>query len=184
MVALARKMLIPTTRETDDFVNPCRTFPAAAILSALFLASARPVVAGSTDPMLVIGEAHAGGGSPVRVVDLLGSWGFDDALQLDYPLCVVVSQGETFVRYPFGESPVTGSFAGIANGLAPSEIGALEAAGSPATGASISRLAIHEMTLAVPPVFQAGDLSIVLYVSLPGEGTFRSNTVVTSGGGS
>lgn len=159
-------------------------FPAAAILAAAFLAFATKASAGSTDPVLVIGEAHASGGSPARLVDLLGSWGFDDALQLDYPLSIVVSQGSTFVRYAFGEAPVSGTFAGLADGLSISEIPALEATGSPAAGAAMSRLSLHEMTLAVPPVFAAGNLDVVLYVSLPGEGTFLSNTAVAAGGGS
>jgi hypothetical protein len=148
-----------------------------------FLGFATTVHGGSTDPVLVIGEASISAGQPARVVHLLGSWGFDDALQLDYPLSVVVSQGSSFVRFPFGGPPVAGTFAGLSDGLAASEIAALESAGSPSAAASISHLALHEMTLALPAVFAPGGVRVVLYVSLPGEGTFLSNPVEASGGG-
>lgn len=140
--------------------------------------------AGSTDPVLVIGEATASGGSPLRLVDLLGSWGFDDVMQIDYPLNVVVSQGTSFVRYPVGDVAVAGTFAGLSDGLVAGEIAALESAGSPTSDAQIVRLARHEMTLALPATFSSGDVSIVLYTTLPNEGTFLSNTAQVSGAGS
>lgn len=154
---------------------------AAAVALACSAGTAR---AGSTDPVLVIGQATASGGSPLRLVDLLGSWGFDDVMQIDYPLNVVVSQGTSFVRYPVGDVPVAGTFAGLADGLAAGEIASLEAAGSPTTDAQILRLAQHEMTLALPATFAAGDVSIVLYTTVTGEGTFLSNTAQASGAGS
>ena len=148
------------------------------------LAGPAPSIAGSTDPVLVIGEARAGGGSPSRVVELLGAWGFDDILQVTYPLQVVVSQGTAFVRYPVGDAPVAGTFAGLADGLTAGELTAFQAAGSLATGASILRLNTHEMTLALPDTFDPGPVDVVLYVTLPGEGTFLSNTAEAVGAGS
>ena len=153
----------------------------ALALAAMFCGSAH---AGSTNPVLVIGHATASGGSPARIVDLLGSWGFEDVMQIDYPLNVVVSQGSTFVRYPVGGTPVSGTFAAIADGLVAGEIPALEATGSTAPTASITRLALHEMTLALPAAFSAGDLDVVVYVEIPVEGTFLSNTATTVGAGS
>lgn len=149
-----------------------------AVAAALALFSAPGARAGSTDPVLVIGQATCGGGSPARLVDLLGSWGFDDVLQIDYPLTVVVYQGSTFVRLRTGQPAVAGSFAGLSDGLAAGEVAALEGAGSPTASASIVRFASHEMTLALPPVFAAGDLEVILYVSLPGEGLFLSNAAI------
>lgn len=151
---------------------------------ALLGAFAGGAHAGSTDPVLVIGHATASGGSPARVLDLLGSWGFEDVMQIDYPLNIVVRQGSTFVRYPVGGTPVSGTFAGLADGLSAAEIPALEAAGSTASSASIARLALHEMTLALPPVFAAGDVEVLVYVELPVEGTFLSNTATSVGAGS
>jgi hypothetical protein len=154
------------------------------IAVAWTIATALPAWAGSTDPVLVIGQAVANGGSPSRVVDLLGSWGFDDVLQIDYPLNIVVSQGTSFVRYPVGDMPVAGTFAGLADGLATGEIAALEATGSPTTDALILRLALHEITLALPATFAPGTVDVILYTSLPGEGTFLSNATETVGEGS
>lgn len=157
---------------------------ATACLFALGLAAATAAQAGSTDPVLVIGQATASGGSPSRIVDLLGSWGFEDLMQIDYPLNVVVSQGTSFVRYSVGDAAVAGTFAGLDNGLTIAEIPSLEAAGAPTSAASIARLALHEMTLTLPDTFAAGSVNVVLYVSLPGEGTFLSNTALAPGEGS
>lgn len=151
---------------------------------ALIAAGTPQARAGSTDPVLLIGQATASGGSPSRIVDLLGSWGFDDLMQIDYPLNVVVSQGSTFVRFPVGGAPVTGSFAGLADGLDATEIATLETQGSPTAAASIARLSLHEMTLTLPATFDAGSVHVVLYVTLPYEGTFLSNTAVAAGAAS
>jgi hypothetical protein len=154
----------------------------ASLTAALTAASPDPASAGSTDPVLVIGQATASGGSPTRILDLIGSWGFDDVMQIEYPLTVVVHQGATFVRYTVGEAPVSGTFAGLADGLAEGEVPALEATGSPVATASIARLAMHEMTLALPATFAAGSVSVVLYVTPPGEGTtYLSNTATAPG---
>ncbi len=162
-----------------------RSIPFLVCFAIVAVAGAtRPASGGSTDPVLVIGQATASGGSPLRLVDLLGAWGFDDVMQIDYPLNVVVSRGTSFVRYPVGDVAVAGTFAGLADGLAAGEISALEASGAPAGDAQILRLARHEMTLALPDAFAVGDLSIVLYTSLPGEGTFLSNTTTIAGAGS
>ena len=134
--------------------------------------------------MLVIGQATASGGSPSRVLDLLGAWGFDDVLQISYPLNIVVSQGTSFVRYPIGDVAVAGTFAGLSDGLAVGDIAVLEATGSSTSNASIARLALHEMTLTLPATFTAGEVNVTLYVSIPGEGTFLSNTAQAVGAGS
>lgn len=147
----------------------------AAFLLAVAAATASH--AGSTDPVLVIGQATTSGGTPARLLDLLGAWGFEDVVQIDYPLNVIVSQGSSFVRYPVGDAPVSGTFAGLADGLTTAEIASLEATGSTASNASIVHLDLHEMTLGLPPTFTAGPVDVVLYTTLPGEGTFLSNTV-------
>lgn len=162
-------------------LNPKQLAP---LLSALALIAACGAAhAGSTDPVLVIGQATADGGSPTRVVDILGSWGFEDVMQIDFPLNIVVSQGSTFVRFPVGGVPVAGTFAGLSDGLGLSEIPSLELAGSPSATASIARLGLHEMTLALPAAFAVGDVDVILYVSLPLEGTFLSNTATATGAG-
>lgn len=163
-----------------------RSVSAIFAAALCFAAAASPPTAGagSTDPVLVIGEAVAGGGSPSRIVELLGAWGFDDILQISYPLNIVVSQGTSFVRYPVGGAAVAGTFAGLSDGLAAGEIAALQSAGSPAANASILRLNTHEMSLALPATFGAGDVDVVMYVTIPGEGTFLSNSAAAVGAGS
>jgi hypothetical protein len=159
---------------------------AAVALAIVCSATLAPPVAnaGSTDPVLVVGHASMHG-DPSRVLELVGSWGFDDMLQLDYPLSVVVHQGSSYVRYPFGGPAVSGTFAGLSDGLTAGEIAGLEASGSPSASAAMSRLALHEMTLALPPGFPAQNsqtVHVVMYVSLPGEGTFLSNTADAGAG--
>lgn len=162
-----------------------RFFAALTGALALGVAMSGPARAGSTDPVLVIGQATAGGGSPTRILDLLGSWGFDDVMQIEYPLTVVVSQGSTFVRYTVGEAAVSGTFAGLSDGLALGEIPALEATGATAPTASITRLSTHEMTLALPATFAAGSVNVVIYVKPPGEGTtYLSNAATVPGAAS
>jgi hypothetical protein len=156
-----------------------RSLLAATLLFALPCAAR----AGSTDPVLVIGQARASG-TPARLVDLLGAWGFDDALQVAYPLNVVVIQGTSFVRFPVGDAAESGTLAGLSDGLAIGEIAALEAAGSPSSDAAIVRFALHEMTLALPGGFAPGSVDVVLYTTVPGEGVFLSNTVEAPGAGS
>lgn len=159
-----------------------RTMAAAIGAICTWMTVATAAHAGSTDPVLVIGQATTSGGSPARVLDLLGAWGFEDVMQIDYPLNIVVSQGTSFVRYPVGDVPVTGTFAGLADGLSIGEIGALESTGSLTTEAFIVRLGLHEMTIALPDTFGAGSVDVVLYTTLPGEGTFLSNAAETVGG--
>lgn len=168
------------TMRTNNNIRRTMAAAAAMLLVTTLAATAR---AGSTDPVLVIGQATASGGSPARVIDLLGAWGFDDVLQIDFPLNIVVSQGTSFVRYPVGDIPVAGTFAGLSNGLAESEIAALEAAGTPTADALILRLSLHEMSLALPAAFASGSVNVVLYTTVPGHGTFLSNTAEAAGSG-
>lgn len=161
-----------------------RTFRRAwlALATALLaLAPApTPVLAGSTDPVLVIGQATATGNPAAELVELTGAWGFDDILQLDFPLGIVVRQGAVFALFSPAQTAKSGTFAALADGLAAGEIAGLEASASSDAGAALLRLGAHEMTLQLPPVFAAGDVSVVLYVVLPAEGTFLSNEVTAA----
>ncbi|MFT4569288.1 MAG: hypothetical protein ACI8TX_000500 [Hyphomicrobiaceae bacterium] len=142
--------------------------------------------AGSTDPVLALGsariEAHAGSGA---LLDLTGIWHFDDILQVDFPLTVVAYQGSKFVVVPVLGGATTGTFAGLSDGLAPSEIAALESAGSP-TAANLLRIDAGAMAVALPSVFSPGFVEVVVYVELPSEGGFVSNRAraVLTGAGS
>lgn len=144
-------------------------------MAILFCAA--PARAGSTDPVLLIGDAVVRGGAAAGLLELTGTWAFDDVLQVSFPLNVVVSQGTTFARYPAGGTARSGSYAGLGDGLAANEITALESAGSADAAAAITHIDAHTMKLALPPVFDPGPVRVVLYVRLPGEGSFLSNHV-------
>ncbi|MBI5503627.1 MAG: hypothetical protein HY899_02425 [Deltaproteobacteria bacterium] len=162
---------------------PQRTLRRAwlALATALALAPApTPVLAGSTDPVLVIGQAGATGNPAAELVELTGAWGFDDILQLDFPLGIVVRQGAVFALFSPAQTAKSGTFAALGDGLAAGEIAGLEASASPDAAAALLRLGAHEITLQLPPVFAAGDVSVVLYVVLPAEGTFLSNEVTAA----
>lgn len=164
------KLLEPTLRRA-----------ALALAAAALLASApTPALAGSTNPVLVIGQAAATGNPAAELVELAGAWGFDDILQLDFPLGIVVRQGAVFALFSPAQTAKSGTFAALRDGLAAGEIAGLEASASPDAAAALLRLSAHEMTLQLPPVFAAGDVAVVLYVVLPGEGTFLSNEVTVT----
>lgn len=150
-------------------------------VATLILSGSGPAVAGSYDPVLVIGEALSSGVGAPSLLTLAGTWSFDDILQVDFPLNVVVRQGAVFVRYPVGGSPpVSGSFDGLVDGLTASEVPNFEAAGAPEPQASLVRLTSHQMTLALPPIFSPGPLTVVLYVHLNREGTLLSNVIAST----
>ncbi|HYC56085.1 MAG TPA: hypothetical protein VEL28_14215 [Candidatus Binatia bacterium] len=127
--------------------------------------------------MLLIGSAAVRGDSAAALLELTGTWAFDDVLQVTFPLNVVVSQGSTFARFPAGAPARSGSYAGLSDGLGTGEIDALEKAGASDPAAAIIHIDGHTMKVALPPVFEAGPVRVLLYVRLPGEGTFLSNVV-------
>ena len=144
--------------------------------------------AGSTDPTLAIGQLIARPIAGAAVVEVLGTFGFDDVVQVDYPLTLVVYRGTSFARFPVGAPATAGTFAGLADGLAVSEIAALEAAGSAEPTAEIVTLEPNRMLVSLPlALSSAGALTAVLYVEVAGEGGFVSNAptaTLTGGGGS
>jgi len=167
-----------------------------AVAGALFfaLAVSLPILApglagaGSTDPTLAIGQLVArpvGGGA---LVEVLGEFGFDDVVQVDYPLTLVVYRGTSFARYPVGTPAVAGTFAALGDGLAVSEIAALEATGSASPTVEIVSLEPNRIVVSLPAALSsAGSITAVLYVEVIGEGGFVSNApsvLLTSGGGS
>jgi hypothetical protein len=156
-------------------------------LALLFtITVAGPASSGSTDPTLAIGQLIARPVAGAALVEVLGEFGFDDVVQVDYPLTLVVYRGTSFSRYPVGAPAVAGTFAGLVDGLAVSEIAALEAAGATAPAAEIVALEPNRLLVSLPSeLSSAGTISAVLYVEVQGEGGFVSNapTVTLTGGG-
>src|SRR5262245_28282067 len=94
----------------------------ALILVTLVLA---PVLvhASATSPVLVL-TAATGEGTPGAHMALLeGAFEFDNAVQVGYPLELVVFQKTRFARYPIAGAPVTGTSPTLNDGvLAESEL--------------------------------------------------------------
>jgi hypothetical protein len=151
----------------------------------LLLAGSASVRAGSTDPTLAIGEVVARPAGPAAIAEVTGLFGFDDVVQVDFPVTVVAYSGTTFMSYTVGTQARTGSFAGLSNGLTVSEVADMEAAGTPSNAVEILRLDPNRITLSLPPELAAGPVSFVLHVTVAGEGTFLSNVIsVDVGAGS
>ncbi|MFQ5352506.1 MAG: hypothetical protein ACE5D3_05465, partial [Candidatus Binatia bacterium] len=125
----------------------CRRHPiqwAACLLVLVSLCVPRAILAGSTDPVLAIGQIRARPAGAGSVVEVFGTWEFDNLVQVDFPLNVVVSQGANFVRLPAGGlAAESGSFAGLLDGLDPAELVDLENAGLPESGAELLRVEPH-----------------------------------------
>jgi hypothetical protein len=151
----------------------------STLLAAVILLAICPCAqAGLTDPDLAIGRVTATPSGSGSVVDVLGNWEFDALMQVEFPLMLVASQGENFVRIPVnGQGGDSGSLPALADGLDPSEIEALEAAALPAAEASLLRVEPHRITVALPALIGDGLVSIEIYVIVPDHGGFVSNRV-------
>ncbi len=135
--------------------------------------------AGATDPTLALGQLTASPAGAAAIVEITGIFGFDDVIQVTYPLNLVVYQGTAFTRYQVGSQPQSGSFAGLADGLDTTEVAALEGSGQAEANAEILRIEPNRVQVSLPTGFADGIVAAVLYVELPGEGTFTSNTLST-----
>jgi hypothetical protein len=158
-----------------------------AVLSALGGLYPSPAGAGATDPTLAIGQVRAQPAGSAALVEVMGMFGFDDVVQINYPLSLVLHHDASFVRYPLGDTAESGTLPALADGLATSEIAALESAGAPDASAEIVRLEAGRILVSLPAALaSAGTISAQLYVTIPGEGSFVSNAVtvaVIAGGG-
>lgn len=159
----------------DGLASPRFTAACASLL--LLVTIPAFVRAGSTDPTLAIGQVSVRPAGAASVVEVSGIFGFDDLLQVSFPLNLVVFQGTTFVRYPVGGAPESGTFAGLGDGLQTDELSALESAGVADPGAELLRLRPQRLLAALPTSIGDGTVTVVLYVEVPGEGSFLSNAL-------
>lgn len=148
---------------------------AAAIVAAAIVRPA-PLRAGATSPKLVVSAATAVVGDGRRTVVIDAAYDFPNAVQVGYPLQLVVFQGSRFVRYPIGGAPVTGTSALLADGaLDAADAAPLLAAGAPApVDVRILTLTSTEARVALPAEFTAGPATVALYTILA-DGTTLSN---------
>ena len=120
------------------------------------------------------GDAAAGG----RAAAFEGSFDFPNAVQVGYPLNLVVYAGTTFVRYPATGAPVTGTSAALADGtLAESELPAFMAQGSPTDSAvRVVTMTPSAIRVTLPATFAPGPATAVLFTILP-DGSVLSNAI-------
>ncbi len=118
--------------------------------------------ASATSPTLVLSAGQAVQAEGRYTVTIEGTFDFANAVQVGYPLQIVLFQGTRFVRFPLGGTPLTGVAAVLADGrLNASELPALLAAGSPASS-EVRLLALTAKTavLAIPAEFARGAATV------------------------
>jgi hypothetical protein len=149
-------------------------------LAALLCISGTPVPArgGATTPALALSTAVGLAGGGGRVAVFQGSFDFPNALQLGYPIDLVVFQGTRFVRYPFADAAVTGASPELADGvLVSTEVPALVSEGAAvAPGVQVVTLTGDSIRVALPATFDAGPVRAVVFAILT-DGTALSNTI-------
>ncbi len=133
--------------------------------------------AGSFEPILAIGQVVAQHAGQSALVEVTGNFGFDDALQVDFPVNLIVYQGKEFVRYPLGGEPSSGTFIPLQSGLEARQIPYLEANSEFEPEAEIVRLEPKRLLVSLPPKFEDGLITAILYVIDPIQGPFLSNSV-------
>ncbi len=136
--------------------------------------------AGSFEPILAIGQVVARHAGESALVEVTGNFGFDDVLQIDFPVNLIVYQGKEFVRYPLGGEPSSGTFIPLQSGLAARQIPHLEANSEFEAEAEIVRLEPNRLLVSLPPKFEDGSITAVLYIVDPTLGPFLSNAVSTT----
>ena len=137
----------------------------------LVLAAAAPAAlrASGTSPALVLSAATGSAAGSQRAVTLDGSLDFANAVQVAYPLSLVVFQGSRFVRYRLPGAVVAGTSPELADGnLTTDEIDAVDHEGSAAPAAvRIVTLVADRIRVALPADFVAGPTTAVVYAILP-----------------
>ena len=149
-----------------------------ALTCLLLAATAGPARAGFTSPTLVLSSARGDAGPSGRAAAIEGSFDFPNAIQVGYPLSLVVFQGTTFVRYPATGTPVTGQSPALADGiLADAELAAFVGAGTPAASSvRIVSMTPTAIRVTLPSSFTAGSATAVLFTILS-DGNVLSNAI-------
>jgi len=156
----------------DSIAGVVRRFLALGIVAGVVAGvSARPAGAAATSPTLLVSRASATAILGKRTVTFEGVFDFENALQVAYPLHLVVFQGARFVRYPVAGPAVAGTSALLADGtLALGELPALLVEGATAAGGvRLVTLTPTGGTVTLPDDFVAGAATAVLFTVLPEE---------------
>jgi hypothetical protein len=152
---------------------------AAAALAALVVLGVDTARPSATSPTLVVSAATAIRADGRLAVTIEGTFDFLNALQVGYPLQLVVFQGTGFVRLPIGGVPHTGQASLLADGrLDVDDLAGFLAAGSPAPAdVRIVSLSPTRAVVALPAAFGAGAATAQAFTVLP-DGRVLSNPLV------
>lgn len=136
------------------------------------------VRAAATSPTLVLSHAAGMVAGARRGALVEGAFDYENAVQLSYPLTLVVFQGSRFARYPLSGAAVTGDSTALTDGtLTEDELGAFAADGAPAPPeVRVVTLAEGVLRVVLPATFTAGPATGILYAVLP-DGTVLSNPI-------
>lgn len=149
-----------------------------ALLVGFLAVGTRPAHSGATRPRPILSAASAVAVDGRRTVVLEGDFEFPNAVQVGYPLDIVVFQGTRFVRYRVAATSVGGTSDLLADGvLAASEIPAFLTVGNPAPpDVRIVTLTNSAIRVVLPADFTAGTATAVLFAVLTND-TSLSNPI-------
>lgn len=149
------------------------------VVALAIVAAGREAGAGFTSPTLVLSAARGDAGPSGRAAVFEGSFDFPNAVQVGYPLSLVVFQGTTFVRYPAAGTPVTGTSTALADGaLGDAELVAFNAEGAPvAPGVRVVTMTPSAIRVTLPATFGSGPVTGVLFTILS-DGNVLSNAII------
>lgn len=152
---------------------------AAAVLAALVVLGTTTARPSATSPTLVVSAASGMRADGRVAVTVEGAFDFPNAIQVGYPLQLVVFQDTSFVRFPIAGAPQVGQSSLLADGrLDSDDVPGLLAAGSPAPAdVRIVSLSSTHAVLALPAGFHAGAATVQAFAVLS-DGRVLSNPLV------
>ena len=145
--------------------------PTAALILALLLLGALPAWPSATSPTLAVSAASATRADGRLAVTIEGTFDFANAVQVGYPLQLVVFQGTRFVRFGIGDTPRTGTTSLLADGqLTLGELPPFLGAGDPAPpDVRIVTFTATRALVSLPADFIAGAATAQVFTVLPEE---------------
>lgn len=148
-----------------------RTVRSRRTIAFVLVLAAATAWASATSPTLIVSGARAVRADGRHAVTIEGTFDFANAVQVGYPLQLVVFQGTRFVRYPAAGAPRTGDTPLLADGrLDAAELPAFLAAGEPATAdVRVVTLTATSALVALPAEFAPGTATAQVFTVLPEE---------------
>lgn len=137
------------------------------------------VFAAATTPTLVLTTAAPAAVGEARAVAFEGTFDFPNALEVGYPLALIIFQGTHFVRYPLtGPAHMGESRAAVSGQLDADDVPTLDLQGVEAPAdVRIVTFVPDRLRVTLPATFTAGSATAVLYASVP-HGTVVSNPII------